>query len=76
MSIVVGWLLGLLTLGQWSDLGYVKGIVGGEYYLIFTRPGRSSKLLLLLTVSGIYALGFGLLGLLPVPKPGRKVKGI
>jgi len=30
-SIVVGWLLSVSTLGQWSHLGYVKGSVGGTY---------------------------------------------
>lgn len=28
-SIVVGWLLLILTLGQYSSLGYFKGAVGG-----------------------------------------------
>ena len=30
-SIVLGWLLSVSTLGQWSHLGYVKGSVGGTY---------------------------------------------
>lgn len=47
-SIVFGWLLTVITLGQWSSLGYVKGVIG---------------------VSAVYALTFGLLGLVPVPKP-------
>ncbi|TFK40347.1 hypothetical protein BDQ12DRAFT_680790 [Crucibulum laeve] len=50
-SIVIGWLLGVLTLGQWSNLGYIRGIVG---------------------VSSVYALTFGLLGLLPIPKTGKR----
>ncbi|PPQ85387.1 hypothetical protein CVT25_006418 [Psilocybe cyanescens] len=50
-SIVVGWLLAVSTLGQWSALGYVKGTIG---------------------VSAFYALTFGLLGLIPVPKVSRK----
>ncbi|KAH9481733.1 hypothetical protein JR316_0006260 [Psilocybe cubensis] len=50
-SIVVGWLLAVSTLGQWSPMGYVKGTIG---------------------VSAFYALTFGLLGLIPVPKASRK----
>ena len=30
-SIVMGWLLAVTTLGQWSSLGYVKGTIGGAY---------------------------------------------
>ncbi|PPQ95249.1 hypothetical protein CVT26_014940 [Gymnopilus dilepis] len=46
-SIVIGWLLAVSTLGQWSPIGYVKGTIG---------------------VSAFYALTFGLLGLIPVPR--------
>jgi len=53
ISIVVGWLLSVSTLGQWSHLGFVKGSVG---------------------VSAFYALTFGVLGLIPVPKASRKPK--
>jgi len=49
-SIVIGWLLAVSTLGQWSPLGYVKGTIG---------------------VSAFYALTFGLLGLIPVPRVSR-----
>ncbi|KAF8149967.1 hypothetical protein B0H34DRAFT_666562 [Crassisporium funariophilum] len=50
-SIVIGWLLAVSTLGQWSSLGYVKGTIG---------------------VSAFYALTFGLLGLIPVPRIGSR----
>jgi len=50
-TIVIGLLLLVLTLGQWSSLGYVKSIIG---------------------VCAVYALVFGVLGLLPVPKLKRK----
>ncbi|KAF9468097.1 hypothetical protein BDZ94DRAFT_1247174 [Collybia nuda] len=50
-TIVIGWLLLVLTLGHWSSLGYVKGVIG---------------------VCAVYALTFGLLGLVPVPKVKRK----
>ncbi|KJA26274.1 hypothetical protein HYPSUDRAFT_36552 [Hypholoma sublateritium FD-334 SS-4] len=49
-SIVVGWLLAVSTLGQWSSLGYVRSTIG---------------------VSAFYALTFGLLGLIPVPRNNR-----
>ncbi|KAI0787953.1 hypothetical protein C8Q74DRAFT_1255015 [Fomes fomentarius] len=49
-SIVAGWTLLGYTIGRWSDLGYVEGIVAA---------------------SGLYALGFGLLGLIPAPKVQR-----
>ncbi|KIM39878.1 hypothetical protein M413DRAFT_74122 [Hebeloma cylindrosporum] len=52
-SIVMGWLLAVTTLGQWSSLGYVRGTIG---------------------VSAFYALTFGLLGLIPVPRASRKRK--
>ncbi|KAJ7158770.1 hypothetical protein C8R46DRAFT_907521 [Mycena filopes] len=45
-SIVTGWISMVWTLGQWTDLGYPKAIVG---------------------TSAIYALTFGLLGLIPAP---------
>ncbi|KAF8227310.1 hypothetical protein L208DRAFT_1424844 [Tricholoma matsutake] len=51
LTIVVGWLLFVLTLGQWSNLGYGKGVIG---------------------VCAVYALIFGVLGLLPVPKLKRR----
>jgi len=53
ISIVVGWLVSVSTLGHWSHLGYVKGSVG---------------------VSAFYALTFGVLGLIPVPKTSRKLR--
>jgi len=49
-SIVVGWLLLVMILGQWSNLGYGEGVIGA---------------------SAIYALTFGLLGLIPAPKLRR-----
>ncbi|KAG2036927.1 hypothetical protein BDR03DRAFT_865153 [Suillus americanus] len=49
-AILVGWSLLSFTLGRWSSLGYIKGLVGA---------------------SGLYALTFGLLGLLPAPKVHR-----
>jgi hypothetical protein len=30
-SIVMGWLLAVTTLGQWSSLGYVRSTIGGAY---------------------------------------------
>jgi hypothetical protein len=71
ISIVVGWLLSVSTLGQWSHLGYVKGSVGGMCYplniflICVTDP---------FLVSAFYALTFGLLGLIPVPKTSRKLR--
>ncbi|KAG1722967.1 uncharacterized protein EDB91DRAFT_1063682 [Suillus paluster] len=50
VAILVGWSLLSFTLGRWSSLGYLEGVVGA---------------------SGIYALTFGLLGLLPAPKVHR-----
>ncbi|KAF8656184.1 hypothetical protein AX16_002624 [Volvariella volvacea WC 439] len=50
-SIVIGWLLSVLALGQWSSLGYLEGIIA---------------------VCSLYALTFGLLGLIPAPKLNRK----
>ncbi|KAG2157868.1 uncharacterized protein EDB93DRAFT_1078027 [Suillus bovinus] len=49
-AILVGWSLLSFTLGRWSNLGYLEGVVGA---------------------SGLYALTFGLLGLLPAPKIRR-----
>lgn len=69
-SIVMGWLLAVTTLGQWSSLGYVKGTIGGAY-------AATSMLLLkadCYLVSAFYALTFGLLGLIPVPRASRKRK--
>ncbi|KAI0767905.1 hypothetical protein BC629DRAFT_1292675 [Irpex lacteus] len=49
-SIVIGWTLTAFTLGRWSELGYLRGIIGA---------------------SGLYALVFGLMGLIPAPKTYR-----
>jgi len=46
-SIVMGWSLAVFTLGHWTSLGYVGGVIA---------------------TTGLYALAFGILGLLPVPK--------
>ncbi|KAI0087324.1 hypothetical protein BDY19DRAFT_246186 [Irpex rosettiformis] len=46
-SIVFGWTLTAFTLGRWTELGYLRGIIGA---------------------SGLYALAFGLMGLIPAPK--------
>ncbi|KAN0092761.1 hypothetical protein V8E55_003545 [Tylopilus felleus] len=45
-AIVAGWSMLAITLGKWSNLGYLKGTIGA---------------------SGLYALVFGLMGLLPAP---------
>ncbi|KAI8982727.1 hypothetical protein BD414DRAFT_419030 [Trametes punicea] len=50
-SIVAGWSLLAYTLGHWSSLGYIEGVIAA---------------------SGLYALAFGLLGLLPAPKVQRQ----
>ncbi|KAF8808717.1 hypothetical protein BYT27DRAFT_7096144 [Phlegmacium glaucopus] len=51
-SIVIGWLVAVSTLGQWSSLGYVNGIIGvsafyaltfGLLGLVPTRRIASSK---------------------------------
>ncbi|TFK23588.1 hypothetical protein FA15DRAFT_620515 [Coprinopsis marcescibilis] len=52
-SIVLGWLTAVSVLGQWSSLGYLRGVIG---------------------VSSTYALTFGLLGLIPVPKTKHKTR--
>jgi len=46
-SIVFGWSLAVFTLGHWTTLGYVGGVIA---------------------TTGLYALAFGILGLLPVPR--------
>ncbi|KAI0671881.1 hypothetical protein C8Q78DRAFT_803309 [Trametes maxima] len=50
-SIVAGWSLLAYTLGRWSSMGYVEGVIAA---------------------SGLYALSFGLLGLIPAPKVRRQ----
>ncbi|KZT20167.1 hypothetical protein NEOLEDRAFT_1141147 [Neolentinus lepideus HHB14362 ss-1] len=50
-SIVAGWSSLSFTLGRWSGLGLLEGIIGA---------------------SGVYALAFGLLGLLPAPRIHRR----
>jgi len=35
-SIVIGWLLAVSTLGQWSSLGYVKGVIGVSAFYALT----------------------------------------
>ncbi|KDQ59247.1 hypothetical protein JAAARDRAFT_127764 [Jaapia argillacea MUCL 33604] len=49
--MVIGWPLLSFTLGHWSSLGYLEGIVGA---------------------TGMYALIFGVLGLIPAPRYHRQ----
>jgi len=35
-SIVIGWLIAVSTLGQWSSLGYVKGVIGVSAFYALT----------------------------------------
>ncbi|KIJ14329.1 hypothetical protein PAXINDRAFT_135380 [Paxillus involutus ATCC 200175] len=49
-AILAGWSLLSITLGKWTNLGYLEGTIGA---------------------SGLYALIFGLMGLLPAPKIHR-----
>ncbi|EJF64675.1 hypothetical protein DICSQDRAFT_99951 [Dichomitus squalens LYAD-421 SS1] len=51
VSIVAGWSLLVYTLGQWSSLGYLEGIIAA---------------------TALYALAFGLLGLIPAPRVRRQ----
>lgn len=67
-AILVGWSLLSFTLGRWSKLGYLEGVVGGE--LTSNLPERSVNSACV-SASGMYALTFGLLGLLPAPKVHR-----
>ncbi|KXN89106.1 hypothetical protein AN958_06307 [Leucoagaricus sp. SymC.cos] len=36
-TIIIGWLLHVIVLGKWTDLGYIRGLVGasGLYVLVF-----------------------------------------
>ncbi|KAF9238484.1 hypothetical protein BU15DRAFT_47679 [Melanogaster broomeanus] len=49
-AILAGWSLLSITLGKWTNLGYLEGTIGA---------------------SGLYALVFGLMGLLPAPNIRR-----
>ncbi|KAM5538571.1 hypothetical protein V8D89_001413 [Ganoderma adspersum] len=49
-SLVAGWSLLVYTLGRWSSLGYLEGVIAA---------------------TGLYALAFGLLGLIPAPRVRR-----
>lgn len=69
VAILVGWSLLCFTLGRWSNLGYLQGAVGGEFIIIPVRLYPQSHLCV--SASGLYALTFGLLGLLPAPKVHR-----
>lgn len=69
LTIVVGWLLFVLTLGQWSNLGYGKGVIGGQYG---RPPSFGPSFSHFVLVCAVYALIFGVLGLLPVPKLKRR----
>lgn len=63
-SIVFGWSLSVFTLGHWTTLGYVGGVIASRqpYLPRFLAPLTSPS------ATGLYALAFGILGLLPVPK--------
>jgi len=71
VSIVVGWLSFVNTLGHWSRLGYVKGTIGGmcPFHLSRYTPLTGFN-----SVSAFYALTFGILGLIPVPKTLGKAR--
>ena len=55
----------MFTLGRWSALGYTGGITASEHNRTFTIPSHS---LISHPATGLYALAFGILGLLPVPR--------
>ena len=74
-SIVAGWSLLGYTLGAWSDLGYIEGTIAGMS-LRFGQPcafvvGSRTLTIFCIVASGLYALAFGLLGLIPAPKVHR-----
>ncbi len=68
-SILTGWSLLSLLLSQYTSLGYIKGLMGCTYP-IPTSPATISLSQFGLA-SGLYALSFGLLGLLPAPRVRR-----
>jgi hypothetical protein len=68
VAILGGWSLLCFTLGRWSGLGYLRGAVGGELSINQSDYPRSQYYV---PASGLYALTFGLLGLLPAPKVHR-----
>lgn len=62
-SIVLGWSLSVFTLGHWTTLGYTGSVIASkQQHLPVPSP------LTLCPATGLYALAFGILGLLPVPK--------
>jgi hypothetical protein len=68
-SIVSGWLGMAATLGHWTSLGYPKAVVGSELlvrrriFIVFINSLFSR-----LVASALYALTFGMLGLIPAPR--------
>lgn len=70
-SIVLGWSLLVTVLGLWTDMGVGQGIIGGTSYPIICRLLCRELIFGVCVASGLYALTFGLLGLIPAPKIRR-----
>ena len=76
-SLVAGWSLLVYTLGRWSSLGYLEGVIAGPYPQLSSSNSVRSQLTERgpiprgCAATGLYALAFGLLGLIPAPRVRR-----
>lgn len=67
--MVTGWSLLAFTLSQYSELGFLEGIIGCTSPL---RHLAAHLTLPFLSAVGAYMLIFGLMGLIPAPKVHRQ----
>ena len=67
----MGWSLLSYTLGRWSNFGAIEGVIAcmSPAFLTFLARRPTNSVLL---ASGLYALTFGLLGLIPAPNVRRR----
>ena len=65
--MVLGWPLLSVTLCKWTDLGVFKGLMACTSVSPFLSPTLIGHI-----ASGLYALTFGLLGLVPAPMVIRR----
>lgn len=68
-SMIIGWSFLSYTLGRYSPLGYIEGVIGCQSL----SPIALSLILIHWAplASGLYALAVGLMGLLPAPRIKR-----
>ncbi|THH14216.1 hypothetical protein EW146_g6096 [Bondarzewia mesenterica] len=67
--MILGWSFLSFVLGHYSPLGYIEGIIGCKRNPSSSpSPNVPHIPLFICPASGLYALAFGIMGLIPAPR--------